>query len=545
MHPAIFFLAPVTALVAFIFSQPNEPATVDINRLKIDNSISCSPDREKILQWLDDAEDIPLMPGAGEYIWKIDTNNDSAQLYFNQGINMYYGFHIIEAIASFKKAAKLDPENPMIWWAQALALGPNINDVGYAASPEALATTAKARELSKESGEIEKGLIDAMTSRYSDDSTKTRKELNEAYTAAMKNLHLKFPQNTDVAVLYADAMMLEHPWDLWQPDGKPKPWEPLIQQVLEGALKTAPRHPGANHYYIHTMEPSPTPEKAFSSAEVLGTVTPGLSHMVHMPSHIYLRTGNYNKGVANNKAAVKNFKEYSNIFPASTGNVFIYYWHNLHMLANSAMLEGNYDDAIEAATELRDAIDTGSLMAAAPVGSYIHYLYMTPMIINVRFRKWDEVLHMTKPAKNYLYGNILYHFGQGMALASAKKTAEAEQHAAEMINLMKDSSLFLTMPPFSPVIEGSTVALEILNGTIALNNNNTAKAIEHYTRAAEKEWYMVYNEPRDWMLNPYPYLGEAYTKAKNYKKAKEAFSKDLKRNANNIWSKKGLERIGK
>ena len=542
MHPAIFFLAPITALVAFIFNQPNEPAAIDIDLLKINNSISCAPDRAEILQWLDDAEDIPLMPGAGKYVWKIDTKNDSTQLYFNQGINMYYGFHIIEAIASFKKAAKLDPGNSMVWWAQALALGPNINDVGYAASPEALATTAKARELSKESGEIEKGLIHAMTLRYSEDSTKTRKELNKAYTAAMKDLHLKFPNSADVAVLYADAMMLEHPWDLWQPDGKPKAWEPLIQQILEEVLKTDPGHPGANHYYIHTMEPSPTPEKALASAEILGTITPGLSHMVHMPSHIYLRTGNYNKGIANNKAAVKNFHEYANIFPASTGNVFIYYWHNLHMLANSAMLEGNYNDAIEAAAELRNAIDTASLMAAAPVGSYIHYMYMAPMIINIRFEKWDDILSMPKPSKDYLYANILYHFGQGMALASSKKIAEAEQHAAEMVNLMKDSALLLTMPPFSPAIDGSTVALEMLNGTIALNKNNTSEAIERYARAAEKEWFMVYNEPRDWMLNPYPYLGDAYIKAKNYKKAKEAFTKDLKRNANNIWSKKGMQR---
>ena len=538
---ALILLAPFTALVAVHITNKDNAPAANIQQLKINNTVSCIPDRNTISLLLADAGDIPIMPGSGKYVWKINTKSDSAQLYFNQGINMYYGFHIIEATASFKKAAALDPSNPMIWWAQSLAAGPNINDIGYAASPEALETTAKAVELSGNASDVEKALIKAMSVRYSADSTKTREELNQAYVDAMRNVHLQFPGNTDVTALYADAMMLQHPWDLWEPNGTPRPWEPLIQSTLEKALKLDPAHPGANHYYIHVMEPSPTPGKATASANILGTITPGLAHMVHMPSHIYLRTGSFNTGVENNKAAIKTFKEYAEIFPASTGNVFIYYWHNLHMLANSAMLAGNYNDAINSANELRQALDTASLSSPAPIGSYLYYMYMTPMFINIQFEKWDSVLQVAKPDERYIYANILYHFGQGMARASKKQIEEAKKHAAEIKELMKDSSLHLRMMPFSPVADGADVALELLNGSIALHTNNNSGAIEHFKTAAVKEWNITYNEPRDWMLNPYQYLGNAYLHAKDYKKAEQAFQKDLQRNAKNVWSQKGLD----
>ncbi len=208
--------------------------------------------------------------------------------------------------------------------------------------------------------------------------------------------------------------------------------------------------------------------------------------MVHMPSHIYLRTGAFNTGVENNKAAVKTFKEYADLFPASTGNVFIYYWHNLHMLANSAMLAGNYDDAINSANELSEALDTASLSSPAPIGSYLYYMYMTPMIININLKNGIRVLQTAKPDEKYIYANILYHFSQGMAHAYKKRNSRCKNHMTKIKELMKDSSLHLRMSPFSPVIEGSNVALELLNGSIALNTNNNSKAIEDFKTAAEK-----------------------------------------------------------
>ena len=305
----------LTAFLALPNAKTNDTdAVYNASLVKSKSSVSCTPDRASIAILIEESDEITILPGSGSYKWKISTSSDSAQRYFDQGINMYYGFHIIEAIASFQKAARFDQSNPMVWWAQALAYGPNINDVGYTASPEALSSVRKAEELSANASDVEKALIAAMKARYTDDTTKTREGLNQDYVDAMKAAAERFPANTDVQALYADAMMLQHPWDLWAVDGVPKPWQPAIQTVLEKVLKADPMHPGANHYYIHIIEASPNPEKALPSADILGKITPGLSHLVHMPSHIYLRTGDFDRGITNNVDAVKTYREYANLF---------------------------------------------------------------------------------------------------------------------------------------------------------------------------------------------------------------------------------------
>ena len=535
--------ALLTALLTLLNAKfENTEAVYDAAAVKINASVSCTPDRAAIAKLLSEGDEINLLPGSGSYVWKINTKSDSAQLYFNQGINMYYGFHIIEAIASFKKAAKFDESNPMVWWAQALSYGPNINDVGYTASPEALSSTSKAVELSTNASDVEKALINAMKVRYTNDTTKTRESLNQEYVDGMKAAAEKFPDNVDVLALYADAMMLQHPWDLWAVDGVPKPWQPAIQTILEKVIKADPMHPGANHYYIHIVEASPNPEKALHSADVLGKITPGLSHLVHMPSHIYLRTGDFDRGVTNNVDAVKTYRQYSTLFPASNANAFIYYWHNLHMLANCALLSGRYNDAINAADELKGALDTATLAMPPPLGSFLYYMYMTPVMVNLRFEKWDEILASPQPEGKYTYANILYHFGRGMALAGKNNFDEAKKEAKMVGDIMNDENLKIPMLPFSPVSEGSAVAFETLNGFIALKQKDYKTAITHLETAAKREWEMVYTEPRDWMLNPYQYLGNAYLADKQFKKAEEAFKKDLTRNAKNVWSLGGLEK---
>ena len=541
------FAIAIAAFVAVLSILPpvnaDQKSTVlNVNKYKIKNAIACTPDRAGLAALLANGEDIPPMPGSGSYVWKIAAKNDSAQFYFNQGINMYYGFHIIESLASFKKSAKFDPGNPMVWWAQALAYGPNINDIGYNSSPEALIATKKAMELSEKASPVEKALIRAMTVRYSDDSLKTREGLNQDYTDAMKEAYRKYPTAADIMVLYADAMMLQHPWDLWNINGSPQPWTPEIQKILEKSFTIAPMHPGANHYYIHVMEPSPYPQKALASANVLGKIAPGLAHLVHMPSHIYLRTGQYNKGAEINKEALKRFAEYSALFPAVWGNAFIYLLHNQHMLANCAMHAGRFNEAISAAHDLEGSIDSAALSTPPPMGSYVQYAYMSSTLINTRFEKWDSLLDAPEPDAKYVYANILYHFGRGMARAAKNDINEAKNEAEQMESLMTNEDLKIPMSPFSPAIDGAIVANEILNGSVSLKENKNDIAIKHFTKAAETEEKMVYNEPRDWILNPYQYLGSAYLASKNYLKAEQSFKKDLTKNAKNVWSLHGLEK---
>ena len=533
------FILSVLVLLAFRLEEnKKQTKSFDVTAYKKKNILRCSPDWNELKEWLEETN-IPPIPGAGIYKWKISTKNDSAQFYFNQGINMYYSFHIIEAMASFKKAAKFDPGNGMIYWAQALAYGPNINDFGYRASPEALEAMQKAMEYAAYDP-VEKGLIHAMSVRYSADSSQTREKLNEDYVQAMKKLYEDVPGNPDVQALYADAMMLQHPWDLWTVDGKPREWTPRIREVLEKLLAKNPMHPGANHYYIHVMEPSPFAAKALPSADRLGKTNPGLSHVVHMPSHIYLRTGHYNKGVDVNINAVNSYKKTIPLYAPVTGADFLYIIHNLHMKTNNAMLAGNYKISDAAAMETRNSIPADYLAIPGAMGNSVQYIYMTPVLVNVKFGKWDKLLQEKQPDASQVYANVLYRFGRGMALANTSKFDEAKQEWEVMQTLLSDTILYLPFTPFSAAISGATVASKLLSGTIALKQKITSTAIIDYSQAVYVEQEMVYNEPRDWLLNPYPYLGAAYLADGDWYNAQRNFEADLKQNNENGWSLYGL-----
>ena len=531
----------VIALLAAQFAdryESNQKLT-KLKKYKRENAIRCSPDWDALKDMLEEV-DIPPIPGAGSYKWKITTSNDSAQFYFNQGINMYYGFHIIEAMASFKKAEKFDPSAAMIHWAKALAYGPNINDLGYAASPDALTAINKASELSTNATAVEKGLILAQAVRYSADSTQTRTHLNQLYADKMKALYEQHSSSADIAALYADALMLQHPWDLWSSNGKPKEWTPRIRTVLEKLLITAPLHPGANHYYIHVMEPSPYASLATASADRLGSLTPALSHMVHMPSHIYLRTGNYSKGGSVNEDAVKSYKNVVQLFAPAAGADFLYVIHNLHMQTNHAIMSGDMKYAVESAKQTAASIPADYLLMEGAMGNYLQYIYHTPTLVDVRYARWEVLLSMTQPPVKQVYSNVLYHFGKGMAYAHQQKLADAKREYGYLSELLKDSMLSLPFAPFSPAIDGANVAANLLAGTIALTQKNNASAIQHFSKAAAIEEQMVYNEPRDWLLNPKHYLGNAYLQQKDWKNAEKILLSDLKNNNNNIWALSGL-----
>ncbi|MFN2457322.1 MAG: tetratricopeptide repeat protein [Chitinophagaceae bacterium] len=531
--------ALMTAVVIYAYTSKKMMPQDDIVGSKSSSIVKCNPGWEQIEAALKDVE-IPPMPGAGNYKWKIETSSDSAQFYFNQGLNMYYGFHSLEARASFNKAAKFDMENPMIWWAVALSYGPNINDMGYVIPPMAIEATKKATAYIDKATLLGKLLIEAMQVRYTNDSVYNMKELNKAYSNLMQKIYNQFPGNADVASLYAEGLMLEHPWDFWKQNGTPKPWTPQIRMVLETLLHTSSNHPGANHYYIHVMEASPFAAKALPSADRLGKLTPGLSHMVHMPSHIYLRTGHYDKGSAINEASVVKFNEYKKLFPAVNENPFLYQYHNQHMQINCALMAGQYVSTLQTSNELKNALDTSMLSMPAPFGNYVQYFYHTPTLTYVHFSKWPQILQLPRPAHHHSYANILYHFARGMAFANTGKTKEAWHEKKNMELFMKDSSLLVPIENFSPIVEAAQCAVKLLTGTIYLKQNNTTNAIAQLKQAVDIDERMIYNEPRDWMLNPKQYLGAAYLHTRQWQKAEEAFKKDLMQNNNNIWSLYGL-----
>jgi tetratricopeptide (TPR) repeat protein len=535
-HLVILTLVAYSIMVAFrtALQQPGKAAFAKKLAEKKKFSIRCSP-----VYIPTTADDIPLLSGWGNYNWPISSKIDSARIYFNQGINMYYAFHIIESRASFDKAARFDPNCAMAWWGKALAYGPNINDFGYQRPAEAYSAAVKANALKANASPVEKALIEAIAIRYVADSAADQSKLNGLYRNAMKMVYTDFPRDENVSTLYADALMLMHPWDLYDHDFKAKPWTGEMVSVLKHALQLNPKQPGANHYYIHAVEASARPGNALTSAKFLSSAMPDVSHLTHMPSHIYIRTGFYDKGISVNDQGLNGYKKYLVYLPATAENIALYSLHNIHMKINCAQMAGNYAIAETASKELQKQIPGFYLQIPGAMGNYVQYLNRTDIFTWVRFGKWKEIL--SDPVFDSLsFTSVLQHFGRGMAFANTGKIAAAEKELAIMQEKMTEPSLKEPFAPFNAVYDAALVGEHILAGSIAESKQDLEKAIGFFKQAVTDEDKLIYNEPRDWLLPARQYLGAALVKSARYNEAVAVFNKDLQINPNNGWSLTGL-----
>ncbi len=503
-------------------------------------AVGCSPRLDQI-NFADSAQTIPLLQGWGSYRMPVTHARDSAYEYFQQGINLYYGFHIIEALASFEKCLQFDPAFAMGYWGKALAYGPNINDVGYSASPEALEATRKAKAFSGSCSEVEKALIEAMQVRYSEDTLNSREALNQRYADAMHQVHTRFPDHADAAALYADALMIQHPWDLYDRYYQPKPWTPAIVAVLEKLVKQFPDHPGAAHYYIHAVEGSTQPEKALAVADRLGPMMPGVAHLVHMPSHIYIRTGQYQRGVEANHQAIRGYRQYLDAFQPSGGNAFLYLMHNLHMQAACAMMDGQSATAMRQAGELQQQIGDDFLDAGGYFGVYGQYLHHTSLLVLVRFGQWKAILETPELPGTRVYAALLRHFARGMAFVRTQQINEARMELDALKQLLTHPQLLESPAAFNPGKAGALVAESLLAGTIAAATQQPAAARRLMEDAVDREEGMLYNEPRDWLLPARQYLGQFLLQTGDLKTAEQVFRQDLRVNPANLWSLTGLQ----
>jgi tetratricopeptide (TPR) repeat protein len=544
MKPLIFILLTAVVSAAFIhINSPSSKTDFALARQKIDTykkqfAFGCTPNLASFN--LDDSANIiPLLNGWGNYRMPVTATHDSAAIYFEQGINMYYGFHIIEALASFDKATKFDSNFAMGHWGKALSYGPNINDLGYSASPDALTAVQKAKELGSNCTPVEKALIDAMTVRYSVDTMQTRQHLNQLYADAMKKVHAQFPESGDAAALYADALMVQHPWDYYDKDYKPKPWTPEIVSILEDIVKKFPDHPGASHYYIHAIEASEHPEKGLAVANRLGGMMPGVSHLVHMPSHIYIRSGYYKEGIESNKSAVKEFNNYLDKYPPVSAEL-PYNVHNLHMQATCANMEGRFNDALKISNDCKNTINAAWLDSGGYFSISEQYIYMTFYFTLIRFGKWDEILNARPVTDKRIYANIIWHYGKGIAFARKHEIDKASLELDTLRAKMMNAQLKEHPPAFNPGIASIEVAEKILEGVIAEENNDLNGAINSLKEAVNREDNMLYLEPRDWPHPARQYLGNALLKAHQYSEAEKTYREDLKINPNNGWSLTGL-----
>lgn len=538
----MLFLASAISIAFIHLDNPilnnDRNATNQIKVLKGEYA-GCSPNLST-LNFADSANLIPLLDGWGKYRMKVTTGNDSADIYFQQGINMYYGFHIIEALASFEKALKFDPNFTMGYWGKALAYGPNINDIGYSASPEAIEAVQKAKSLYANSPALEKALVDAMEIRYSIDTSQKREHLNQLYADAMKKVYTSFPTSADAAALYADALMVQHPWDLYDRDYNPKPWTPEIVAVLESLVKKFPENPGANHYYIHAVEGSKNPQKGLEVADRLGALMPAVSHLVHMPSHIYIRSGQYAKGAEVNSNAIKGYYNYLSKFPAVSNSTFIYLVHNQHMQAACAAMDGRYKNALAFSYDTQKSVDSTWLDGGGYFGYYAQYMYMTPLFTLTRFGKWDEILQASTIPGNRIFASIVWHYSRGLAYARTRQFEQAEKELQQLLVKKADPQLTESPAAFNPGLAATQVAEKVLNGVIAEEKGQLQEAIKILKEAVSMEDGMLYNEPKDWILPVRQYLGQTLLKAKQYEEAEKVYRQDLMINPNNGWSLTGL-----
>jgi len=460
-----------------------------------------------------------------------------AQAYFDQGLRLTYGFNHDEAARSFARGAELDPRCAMCFWGAALVLGPNYNvPMLPDRAKAAWESLERARALAPSMTPVERALILALAKRYKGPEPLDPAAMaphSAAYADAMRDVAKQFPDDNDLQVLFAESMMDLSPWKLWKLDGKPEKGTEEIVSTLETVLGRAKDHPGANHYYIHVMEPSPNPEKAVDAAERLPSLMPGAGHIVHMPAHIFQRVGRYADASAANSKAVEVDLAYLRKTKAP-GYYPMYLGHNFGFLAFSASMEGRRADSLAAARQSAKAIPP-SMTDMMPG---MDFLVAEPILAMVRFGRWDELLAEPRPEAKYQVLTGFWLHGHGMALAAKGRYAEAEADLAELTKLRNSAPAEL-MAGNNQAKDVFGVAAKVLEARLAtLQNKKDALAL--WADATAQADRLAYAEPDDWFYPVRHFQGAALLTAGKAKDAEMVYREDLRRHPHNGWALYGL-----
>jgi tetratricopeptide (TPR) repeat protein len=468
-----------------------------------------------------------LESGLGNFHWPVSTKNAQAQRFFDQGMKYLYGFNHESAVASFDEAAKLDPNLAMAYWGAALALGPNINmDVDPGREKQAFESVHAAIAHESHASAKERALIAALATRYSNDSKADLKALGRDYSIAMKALTKRYPGDLDVATLYAESLMDLHPWKFWSHDGKPNEWTTEIVSTLESVLRRNPNHLGANHYYVHAIEASPHPERALASAYRLKTLAPMSGHLVHMPAHIYQRTGNYAGAARANANAAATDRIFIRNHGGNGIYAAMYYNHNLQFGLASYAMSGRFNEAKTMADEF--AANATMMAKEMPPAEYAA---ASTLLLLIRFGRWNDVLK-AKPVDAGPLSSTFSHFARGSAFAKLGNipAAEAEQKAFEAARAKVPDDPGLFQNSQKAVAE---VATHVLAGRIDEARGKTGDAIAEYTKAVAQEDTLDYDEPTDWFYPTRETLAAALLRAKRPSEAEKVLRADLTRNPHN------------
>jgi tetratricopeptide (TPR) repeat protein len=485
------------------------------------------------------AKPATLMPGLGNAHHPVSTSNPEAQQFFDQGLRLIYDFNHDEAARSFQRAAELDPKMAIAYWGIAEAVGPNYNDPAsedrFKQAHEAI---QKAVDFSSNASPSERAYIQAMAKRFPADPKADLKQAAEDYRDAMREVSKKYPDDLDAATLFAESAMNLHSWGLWHVDGTPEAGTEEIVATLESVIRRDPNHLGAIHYYIHATEASPNPERALAGANRLAALAPNAGHIVHMPAHVYIRTGDYEAAVKTNEQAAAVDRAYIKASGAQGIYPMMYYSHNLHFIAMCASMNGNYAEAKKNADLL-----------VANVGPHVKDMpplegFMTiPMAVDVRFHKWNEILAMPQPDSTMKITTGFWHFARGMALAGTGKLSEAEAEYKIVSEAEQNT------PPdviFAPPIDNKAkdimkISEDVLGAKIAVARKDNVQAISLLTAAVAIQDTLKYGEPPDWFFPVRESLGGVLLINRDAPGAEKVFRADLDRNPRNPRSLFGLQ----
>ena len=496
-----------------------------------------------------DDEDVfaKLIPGSGSYTREISTENARAQEFFDQGLRFAWGFYFPESIASYQEASRLDPSHPMPYWGLAHAMGPNPNS-RYARMPddpkgEGLKAINKALSKIDKATPLEKQIIEAMYIFYDKDSISDPDERDRAYLKRMRELNGKYPDDPDIAALYAGSYMSIRRWDYWDKSGNPKGETLEVAKSLEHIIEKGISHPGVFHLHIHLIEASMQPERALVSANSLEETVPIVGHVVHMPSHIYLRVGEYQKAIDNNIRSQKVDKKLDKLWgdmPLPNLGTYplshkLHSGHALDFIRYAATVQGNFEQAIEAAWKMANRITGNSLFVMGG-----QKRVSAPWLVLKTFGKWDEILSLTPKHKGtpYLDGIWAYVLGSAHLAKGNYDMAQAELKKLKKIVRSPEVDMYrVGATPASSVLK---IALRGLEGEFFFSQGDYESSINSFQKGVDIEDQNNYTEPPDWAQPMRHYLGDALLKSGKYKKAEAVFRKDLRWNQNNGWSLYGL-----
>jgi tetratricopeptide (TPR) repeat protein len=480
---------------------------------------------------------VTLVTGLGNLHHPVSTKNAQAQKFFDQGLRFIYAFNHDEAARSFQHAGELDPQLAMAFWGVAEAIGPNYNDPADTERfKKAHDAVQKAEELSSDVSASDQAYIRALAKRFPGEANPDLKKAAEDYRDAMRQVVHEFPDDLDAATLFAEAGMNLHPWGLWHMDGTPEAGTEEIVSTLESVMKRDPDHLGAIHYYIHAVEASATPERALAPASRLPALAPAAGHIVHMPAHVYIRTGDYQAAVKANEQAAIADRAYIQATAAQGIYPMMYYSHNLHFIAMCAAMNGNYAEAKKNADLL-----------LSNVKPHVHDMPLQgfttiPLAVEVRFHHWNEILQTPQPGPEFKTATMFWHFARGMALAGTGKLdeAEAEHKIVSDAEAATPADAIFQMPINNKTKDILKIARNVLGAQVAMNKKDMDAAIQDLREAVAVQDGLHYNEPADWFFPVRESLGAALLKNGDASAAEKVFREDLERTPRNPRSLWGL-----